>query len=73
MSSNSVDEWNLVKEQFEALVRARPDNIEDLFDAEFQNRFSQLIIRAAIRENRTSRSAQFPDRFCLSDSSRSAL
>jgi hypothetical protein len=71
MPSNPVDEWNLVKEQFEALVRERPDNIEDLFDAEFQNRFSQLIMRVAIRENQSS--AQSPDRFCLSDSSLSAL
>ena len=71
MPSNPVDEWNLVKEQFEVLVRGRPDNIEDLFDVEFQNRFSQLIMRVAIGGNRSS--AQSPDRFCLSDSSRSAL
>ena len=64
MPSDPVDEWNLVKEQFEALVRER--HIEDLFDAEFQNRFSQLIMRVAIRENQSS--AQSPDRFCLSDS-----
>jgi len=51
MSSNPVDKWNLVREQFEALVRERSDNIEDLLDAEFRHQFGKLITRVAEREN----------------------
>ena len=47
------DEWTLVREQFDTLMRERSDNIEDLLDAQFRNRFSQLIIQVAKRENRT--------------------
>jgi hypothetical protein len=39
----TVNEWALVREQFDALVRDRSDNIEDIFDAQFRKRFSQLI------------------------------
>jgi len=49
MSSNPVDEWSLVREQFEALVRERSDNIDDLLDAQFCNRFGQLITHATDR------------------------
>ena len=49
MSSNPVDEWSLVREQFEALVRERSDNIDDLLDAQFCKRFSQLITHATDR------------------------
>jgi hypothetical protein len=49
MSSNPVDEWSLVRDQFEALVRERSDNIDDLLDAQFCNRFSQLITHATDR------------------------
>jgi hypothetical protein len=58
MSSNPVDEWSFVREQFEALVRECSDNMEDLLDAEFRSRFSQLITRVAERENRTKRSTK---------------
>jgi hypothetical protein len=47
------DEWTLVRAQFDTLMRERSDNIEDLLDAQFRNRFSQLIIQVAKRENRT--------------------
>jgi hypothetical protein len=47
------DEWTLVREQFDTLMRERSDNIEDLLDAQFRSRFSQLIIQVAKRENRT--------------------
>jgi hypothetical protein len=30
MSSTPVDDWTLVREKFEALVRERSDNIDDL-------------------------------------------
>ena len=46
MSSAPVDDWTLVREKFEALVRERSDNIDDLLDAQFCNRFSQLITHA---------------------------
>jgi hypothetical protein len=49
MPSNPVDEWSLVRDQFEALVRERSDNIDDLLDAQFCNRFSQLITHATDR------------------------
>jgi hypothetical protein len=45
----SANEWTLVREQFDALMRERSDNIEDLLDAHFRDRFSQLIARAAER------------------------
>jgi hypothetical protein len=49
MSSNPVDEWSLVRDQFEVLVRERSDNIDDLLDAQFCDRFSQLITHATDR------------------------
>ena len=53
MSGNP--EWTLVREQFDALVRDRSDNMEDILDAQFRNRFSQLIAGVAEREHRTKR------------------
>jgi hypothetical protein len=44
-----INEWTSVREQFDALVRGRSDNIEDILDAQFRNRFSQLINQAAER------------------------
>ena len=49
MPSNPVDEWSLVRDQFEALVRERSDNIDDLLDAQFCSRFGQLITHATDR------------------------
>ena len=46
-SGPPVNEWTLVREQFDALVRQRADNIEDILDALFRSRFSQLITQAA--------------------------
>jgi len=43
----AANEWILVREQFDALVREHSDNIEDILDIEFRNRLSQLINRAA--------------------------
>ena len=39
----SDSEWNLLREQFHALVRDGSDNIEDIFDTEFRRRFAELI------------------------------
>ena len=49
MSNTQVDDWTLVREKFEALVRERSDNIDDLLDAQFCNRFGQLITHATYR------------------------
>ena len=54
-SDPNVNEWTLVRERFDALLRERSDNIEDILDALFRNRFSELITRATERENRTKR------------------
>ena len=41
-----LNEWNLLRDQFHALARETSD-IEDIFDAEFRRRFSELINRVA--------------------------
>ncbi|MFY9784214.1 MAG: hypothetical protein WA756_22845 [Pseudolabrys sp.] len=52
MSGNhAVSEWNLLREQFHALVREGSDNIEDILDAEFRRRFSEVINLAAKPDN----------------------
>ena len=56
MSSAPVDDWTLVRNKFEALVRERSDNIDDLLDAQFCSRFSQLITHAAARGQLRARS-----------------
>jgi hypothetical protein len=47
--NTQVDDWTLVRQKFEALVRERSDNIDDLFDDRFCNRFGQLITHATDR------------------------
>lgn len=52
MSGNhAVSEWNLLREQFHALVREPDNNIEDILDAEFCRRFSEVINLAAKPDN----------------------
>ena len=52
MSGNrAASEWNLLKEQFQALVRESDNNIEDILDAEFCRRFSEVINLAAKLDN----------------------
>ena len=41
-----VNEWNLLVNQFQALVRQGSDSIEDIFDAQFRHRFSGVIDQA---------------------------
>ena len=53
----AVSEWNLLREQFHALVREGSDNNEDIFDAEFRRRFSEVINLAAKLDNRADRDA----------------
>src|SRR5262249_4139113 len=45
--SDDRGEWNLLKGQFQALVRERSDDIEDIFDMQFRGRFSELIYQSA--------------------------
>ena len=40
-------EWNELRDQFNALAREGSDSIEDIFDAQFRCRFSELIARVA--------------------------
>jgi hypothetical protein len=60
-----TNEWNLLKDQFRALVRdeSRDESIEKFFDYEIRRRFGEAISRAAEKaENRHSvnrRSANF--------------
>ena len=54
---HTPNEWNLLKEQFHALVREGSDNGENIFDAQFRTRFSELIYQAAGFENPTKRHA----------------
>jgi len=42
-----LNEWNLLLNQFHALVRKGSDSIEDIFDVQFRHRFSGVIDQAA--------------------------
>jgi hypothetical protein len=49
-------EWNLLKDQFDALVHGESvgaDSIEKTFDDQFRRRFAELINRTANRYSRT--------------------
>jgi len=58
MSADRVSEWSLLREQFHAHVREGSDSIDDIFDAQFRSRFSELIKRAA--EHERIKSATLP-------------
>jgi hypothetical protein len=45
-----LNEWNLLLNQFHALVRKGSDSSEDIFDAQFSHRFSRVIDQA-VRPN----------------------
>jgi hypothetical protein len=51
-----TNEWNLLKDQFDALAHDESvgaDAIENIFDAQFRRRFSELINRIAESKSRT--------------------
>jgi len=51
-----INEWDLLKLQFEAVTHdesVEAEGIEQIFDAEFRRRFTELIAKTAQR-NRTS-------------------
>jgi hypothetical protein len=45
-SDPKLSEWNLLLDQFQALVREDSNCIEDIFDVQFRLRFSKLIDQA---------------------------
>jgi hypothetical protein len=42
-----LNEWNLLLDQFHALVREGSDSTGDIFDLQFRRRFSKLIDQVA--------------------------
>jgi len=57
LSLDQTNEWSLLKDQFDALVRGedmREDSIERLCDEEIRRRFAQWIIRAAESKLKTN-------------------
>ena len=46
-SDHEFNEFGLLLDQFHAVVREGSATIEDIFDAEFRRRFSELINRVA--------------------------
>ena len=54
MSSTPANGWNLVKEQFDAMVRndcAGQDNLEEVLDHQIRQRFGILIAKASGHAN----------------------
>ena len=59
-SDPKTNEWNLLKDQFDALVHdesVREDGIEKFFDYQIRRRFGQWITRTAERKTRTNNDA----------------
>ena len=57
MSVDQTNEWSLLKDQFDALVRdevIREDRIERLCDDQIRRRFAERIIRVAERRSKTN-------------------
>jgi hypothetical protein len=57
LSVDQTNEWSLLKDQFDALVRderMREDSIERLCDDQIRRRFAEWIIRAAARKSKTN-------------------
>lgn len=57
MSVDQTNEWSLLKDQFDALVRdegMREDSIERLCDDQIRRRFAERIIQAAERKGKTN-------------------
>jgi hypothetical protein len=42
-----LNEWNLLLDQFDALMSEGSDSTEDIFDLQFRRRFSMLIDQVA--------------------------
>jgi hypothetical protein len=52
-----INEWRLLRDRFDTLVRGESDDIEQILDVQFRRRFSELIERAAERKNWSTREA----------------
>ena len=52
-SDHELNDFGLLLDQVHAVVREGSNSIEDIFDAEFRRRFSELINRTTERESRT--------------------
>ena len=53
---SKANEWNLIKRQFDELVRDESgpaDSIEEIFDSQFRRRFAELITQTARRNSAT--------------------
>ena len=57
-SDLKLNEWNLLRDQFHALMHENSDSIEDIFDVQFRNRSSELINKVAERANRVKPNAR---------------
>jgi hypothetical protein len=57
LSVDQTNEWSLLKDQFDALVRDEgmpEDSIERLCDDQISRRFAEWIIRAVGRKSKTN-------------------
>ena len=51
---SKTNEWELLRRQFDALTHdERVESVEDIFDAQFRRRFTELISRTARRNSKT--------------------
>lgn len=49
---SKTNEWNLLKREFDALMRDEPvESIEQMLDAQFRRRFTELINQTAQRDS----------------------
>ena len=63
MASDKTNEWNLLKNQFEALVHDESvdaDGIEKTLDEKVRRRFAEIINRAADHRSRMGTSGWLP-------------
>jgi hypothetical protein len=53
MSAIMTNEWQLLKRQFDALLRGESprESVEDMLDVEFRRRFTELINQTAQRNS----------------------
>ena len=65
MASDKTNEWNLLKDQFDALVQnegVREDSLEQLLDGQIRRRFGELIAWAARHQRDYDARLPDPDR-----------
>jgi len=65
MASDKTNEWKLLKEEFDALVRnegGREESLEQLLDYQVRRRFGELIAWAATHQRDYGARLPDPDR-----------